>query len=226
MKRLLLALPLMAATPAKTGALPKADREQLRCVATLAIVANDQARGAPGWEGFPDVTSRGTHLANRVVDRVVKERGLSQDRVRAIVIEDIRALQEQAIKAKDPQVMADGLVRQCIALMDQIDPLGPEPGMPRCAALASVAHLDMKAQSGPSNEAIAMATLASVLDSEARKELRAAGQSDTQSDVTMGLERERVEQTRTDDAEAVFRNGEDLRRCMAMVKPQPKEVAH
>jgi hypothetical protein len=98
--------------------------------------------------------------------------------------------------------------------------------MVRCAALAAVANQDLRARDGQSDAATGMAMLAAVLESEARKELRAAGKTEAEGDAALGLERETVAATRPDDSERVTRNGEELRLCMEMVKPPSGESPH
>jgi hypothetical protein len=227
MKRILFALPLLAASPAQAGvpALSKGEREQVHCVAMLAILANDQQRGAPGWEGLPDVTSRGQHFADLVVAQVMKDRAMAQDDVRALVVEQVKALQVDSVEGRISTDEAHRQASACIAVMDKVNPVISEPSMLRCAALSSVARDDLKAEQGPSGPSLGMAMLASVLESEARKELIAQQKTEMEGDVLIGLEREKVAATSPEDVEAVFRNGEELRQCMAMVKPAKSEAS-
>jgi hypothetical protein len=228
MKRTLLPL-LLCTIPGPAAAardFTPAETQELRCVAAFALVAYDQQRGAPGWEGLPDLTVRGAHFSDRVRARLAKASGQADAAIKAAVRQQIGQLQEAAVKAADPQALTHGLVRDCLAMADRIDPPPAEPTMLRCAALAAVAHQDLRAQSGQSDATTAMAMLSAVLDSEARKELRAAGKTGPESDAALGLEREAVATTRPDDSERVTRNGEELRLCMGMVKPPSGDSPH
>jgi hypothetical protein len=227
MTRILFAIPLLFASPALASApnLSKNEREQVHCVAMLAILANDQQRGAPGWEGLPDVSSRGRHFADLVVARVMKDRAMTQDEVRALVVSDVKALQIDSVEGRISPDDAHREASSCITVMDTVNPIIPEPSMMRCAALSAVARDDLKTEQGPSGPALGMAMLASVLDSEARKELIVKEKTEAESDVLMGLEREKVAATAPDDTEAVYRNGEELRQCMTMVKPAKSEAS-
>lgn len=221
----LLLLPVLLAPALASAAPPPLDRKaELRCVATLALVAYDQQRSAPGWDGFPDLTRRGAHFAGVVQRRLSP--ALSEDGYRKAVRAEIEALQAEAVKADDPELLAHGAARECMALADAIDPPPVEPSTARCAALSAIAYQDMKAKVGETNEATAMMVLASVLDSEARKEWRTAGKTEAENDVLMGVEREAVAKTSPDDAEAVYRNGEELKLCMASVRPQLEKKPH
>lgn len=224
MKRILLPL-LISLMPAPAAArdFTAGERHELRCVAAFALVAYDQQRGAPGWDGFPDLTVRGAHFSDVVRARLAKASGQEDDAIKAAVRTQIGQLQEDAVKAEDPQRMTQALVRDCLAQADRIDPPPAEPTMLRCAALASVADQDLRARDGQSDAATAMAMLAAVLESEARKELRAAGKTGPESDTALGLERETVAATRPEDSERVNRNGEELRLCMGLVKPPSGE---
>ncbi len=202
------------------------ETKDLRCVAALALVAFDQERGAPGWEGFPDLTLRGAHFADVVRVQLARASGHNDGEIKSAVRAQIARLQEEAVAAKDPQASAHGLVRDCMVRADRIDPPPAEPSMLRCAALAAIAHQDLRARDGPNDAVTAMAMLAAVLESEARKELRAGGKTGPESDAALGHERESVAQTAPDDRERVTRNGEELRLCMGLVKPPSGDSPH
>jgi hypothetical protein len=226
-RSLLIAALLVTSAPVSAAPprLPQADQRQVHCVAMMAILANDQQRGAPGWEGLPDVSSRGRHFSDLVVARIMKDHGMGQDAVRALVVNDVKALQDLSAKGKISTDAAHREASSCIAVMDAVNPVIPEPSMLRCAALAAVARDDLKAEQGPSGPALGMAMLASVLESEARKEMRAQQKTEAEGDVLFGLERETIAATSPEDGEAVYRNGEALRQCMALVKPTKGEAS-
>lgn len=227
MKWMLLPLSLcLIPAPAAARDFTKDEMQDLRCVAALALVAFDQKRGAPGWEGFPDLTVRGAHFADVVRARLASDSGQDDEAIKSAVHQHIAHLQEEAVKAEDPQTLTQGIVRDCMARAERIDPKPAEPSMLRCAALAAVADQDLRARDGQSDAATGMAMLAAVLESEARKELRAAGKTEAEGDTALGLEREAVAATRPDDSERVTRNGEELRLCMEMVKPPTGESPH
>lgn len=227
MKRLLLPLSLcLIPAPAVARGFTSEETQDLRCVAAFALVAYDQQRGAPGWEGLPDLTVRGAHFTDVVRARLAKASGQGDDAIKSAVQKQIGLLQEEAVAAKDPQAMTQPLVHDCMARADRIDPPPAEPSMVRCAALSAVAYQDLRARDGQSDATTAMAMLAAVLESEARKELRAASKSGPESDAALGLEREAIASTRLDDSERVNRNGEELRLCMGMVKPPSGDSPH
>lgn len=225
MKRL---IPLALLLPAPSAASPSFsadDQADLRCVAALAIAAHEQQRGAPGWTDFPDLSLSAPRLAGLVTGRIGKAHGFRPEAVRAQALSAIKALQDASATATEPEAQAQDLTRTCLARLAPLDPPPAEPGMLRCAALSSIAYQDMLARDGQTNETTAMAVLASVLEGEARKELRASGRSNAESDTALGLERETIAQTQPEDTARVYRNGEELRLCMEMVKPPKGDAA-
>jgi hypothetical protein len=227
MKRLFLPLLIgLVPTPGAARDYTAGERQELRCVAAFALVAYDQQRGAPGWDGLPDLTVRGAHFSDVVRARLAKGRGHDDEAIKAAVRNQISQLQAEAIAAENPQAITHDVVHDCLALADRIDPPPAEPTMLRCAALSAVAYQDLQARDGQSEATTAMAMLAAVLESEARKELRAASKSGPESDAALGLEREAIAATRPDDSARVNRNGEELRLCMGMVKPPSGDSPH
>ncbi len=112
---------LLAPFPLAAKALSADQQGELRCVAALAIVANDQQRGAPGWEGLPDLTDSGARFADIVRRRIATTGGVSDTKITSAVRKQISALQAEAIKSDNPQELTQTIVEPCLAMMAKLD---------------------------------------------------------------------------------------------------------
>jgi hypothetical protein len=160
---------------------------QIRCVATLAIVANDQARGARGWEGFPDVRKTGAHFAGITGVALMKSTSRTREEMKAEFVRAVAALQAQPA---DTDVK--GQARSCITLMARLDPPPPPPEPIRCAAMAALAYDDPATRGTNPTLARNLGNIAAILSNKAREKLRAAGKTEAEGDVAIGLERDKL----------------------------------
>jgi hypothetical protein len=181
-------LPVLAA-PAPLSAV---QQDRVRCVAVLAIMANEQQRGIGGWEDYRPLAARGAKFSERVTEALAKEKVRSRDEVRAEVLAQVAALQAEATASADPSVMLREKAGPCIAMLDVEVPLPTPPTLPQCAAALAMAFEDEKAHEGMSKTARTLAIFAAVLDGRAREELKAAGKTEAESDVIIGLEKEKL----------------------------------
>lgn len=185
---LLLPPPVLAAL-APLGAV---QQDRVRCVAVLAVMANEQRRGVEGWENTPPLAERGAKFSDRVAETLVKEKIRSRKGARAEVIAQVAALQAEADAAADPLAMLREKAGPCIAMLDAEVPPPPPPTLPQCAAALAMAFEDEKAHQGMSKTARTLAIFAAVLDGRAREELKAAGRTEGESDVVIGVEKEKL----------------------------------
>ncbi len=174
----LLALAAAASLPSPAQAV------DLRCVATLAIVANEQKRGA-GWGDVDDVQDDGADFAALVGDDIVAKTGMTREAVRDAMIANVAAIQKSKLLPR-----AD--VLQCIASMHARVPKAPPPALPRCAAIMGLAYDAVKARDGMTKDAQDLATLASVLTYRAREAAIADGKSMAEADAQLGAERDKA----------------------------------
>lgn len=194
MKRLMIiALPLatLAASPPAPPAplsLNLEQVEQVRCVAALAIAANDQVRGAPGWVGFPWLPDRGKRFAGIIGDQLVTDTKMTREAIRDNILAEVAALQARAVASTNPQPEAQSLVRSCIAMMDKIDPPKSPPTIVRCAAMVAIAARD----AAGGDQSRQLANVSAILESQARDELRSQGKTDAEADIVLGLEKESI----------------------------------
>lgn len=213
---LLMASPLTAAPPPVATSLSAAEQTQLRCVALLAIIANDQQRGAPGWQDLPRLENRGRHFAGHVGATIAALPGQSRESVRDAILAEVAAYQHRT--ADRATLIAEG--QACVALMDQLDPPAPPPTMLSCAALATLAARDEDARDSTTAGARNLATLASLFEARAREPLRGEGKSEAESDIILGLERERLAREIAAHPEQADARSDQLEACIDALAEQ------
>ena len=194
MKRLMIiALPLATLAAAPPAASPPLSLnleqvEQVRCVAALAIAANDQVRGAPGWVGFPWLPDRGKRFAGIIGDQLVTETNMTREAIRDNILAEVATLQARAAASTNPQPEAQSLVRSCISMMDKVDPPKSPPTVVQCAAMVAIAARD----AAGGDQSRQLANVSAILESQAREELRGQGKTDAEADIVLGLEKETI----------------------------------
>ncbi len=206
-----LALPAFAAAPPPLTADQK---ERVRCVAALAIVANEQERGVGDWDRLPPLKSRGSHFAGVVGESLTGEGGRTREAVRDAILASVAEFQKSGVNELPPEI-----VTSCIALMDRIDPPPPPPNLTECAAMVSLAANSVREQDGFTDNAKLLFTFATVLDSRARAKLRSEGKTEAENDMIIGLKKEeflKAAKARGKNADPV---GPDMAGCLELAKP-------
>ncbi|MEY2925559.1 MAG: hypothetical protein RL367_36 [Pseudomonadota bacterium] len=187
--------------------------ERVRCVAVLAIIANDQQRGATIWPGFPPLARRGAHFAKLVGEGVMAQTGRSKEQVRDAILAEVKTLQKTP---GNGAVTANG--QSCVALMNQVAPPPPPPDRAWCAALASDTYDSVSRAEGHSPRAQNLGNIAALLDAAARDDLRAKGKSGNQADQVISEARARMAR----DATALKLAGKsrvlDLEPCLELLQ--------
>lgn len=226
MKKLIilaLILPTLAAAP--LAPMTPVQQERIGCVAAMAVVAHDQQRGAPGWEGIPWLKDRGARFAGLTGEAIMKETGRTQGEVREAILGAVAAFQKATPEKANLQLIAREKVQECIALMDKLDPPPPLPGMTRCAAITALAFEDERARGGNSSGAKQLGLIAAALSSYAHDELRAQGKTQAEGDIAIGLEKEattkaaRARQAKGEESDADTR---DFEYCASLAVPKEK----
>jgi hypothetical protein len=191
MLRWLLPALLLAPLPAQAAPKPLNPDQvgRLRCVAALAIIANDQQRGTGDWAGYPALTARGIKFSNAIAEALMKETGKSRDELKVEVLAQIAVLQKDAADAEAAvRVVAD----PCMVMLDRVAPPPKPPTLPQCAAALGLAFEDTKASQGMTSATKTLAVFAAALEGRARDEMKAAGRTEAESDIVIGLEKERL----------------------------------
>ncbi|WP_293884077.1 hypothetical protein [Sphingomonas sp.] len=176
---ILLALAAAAVSPAQST--------DIRCVAGLAIVANEQKRGS-GWGDYPDVGDDGADFAGVVGGDVMKTTGKTREQVRDLILAAVADLQ----KAK---TLDRAEIDKCAIRMHARIPTPPVPTMPRCAAIMALAYEAVKTRDGLTKDAKDLATLAAVLTYRAKEEAISVGRSEAEADALLGAERAKAAKT-------------------------------
>lgn len=76
------------------AAITPAQSTAIRCVAGLAIVADQQKHGE-GWKDYPDLNKDGPDFATLVGEDVVKTTGLTQEEVRDLIFAEVENFKKQ-----------------------------------------------------------------------------------------------------------------------------------
>jgi len=186
----LLILALSQPAPVPPAPLDESQKRDLTCVAVLAIVASEQEQGVESALAYPLLSERGATYAGLVGERIMAETGRSREQVREEILAAVAAQQALAKDATDP----DGLVRNematCLPLLDTAVPPKPQPDLTQCAGMLQLAYEEVHKREGLSKTAQDLKTLAAVLDSRARDQLRAEGLSGQESDIVLTQSRE------------------------------------
>lgn len=192
---------------------------QARCVAVLAIVANEQQRGADEPSGHPALVFRGAKFSDLVTRALMKETGRPRDQARAEILAQVSALQAESALASDPAAFLGEIVGPCIAMLDRLVPPPEKPTLPQCAAALTLAFEDEKAHQGMSASARTLAVFSSVLDGRAREELKATGKTEAESDIVIGLEREKLLMEFKRHRKKGAQDKIDFQSCFEMARP-------
>lgn len=190
---------------------------RLRCVAGLAIIANEHSRGVGGWEDIQNLASKGAKFAAFVGEALVKSTGRSRETVRLDMIAAVAALQQEGkgegATSDQPETLLRDLVQPCVAMMEAAL---PPPSLTKCAAMLSVAYDEVYKREGLSKTAKDLATFAAVVDSRAREDLRVSGKSDVQGDVEIGMAKSAL---KAEAKRKSLDNGLDFEACFEYARP-------
>jgi hypothetical protein len=209
MKRCILVSLILASQPslAAPKALSPDQRDRVRCVAALAIVAHDQGRGVAIWGDVPPLQKRGAHFAGTVGQSLMDRNALSKEAVRTLFIDGVAHFQKSKLTTET--------VSHCFTRMNEID----APALTDCAAMLSLAYDDKRLREGLSADSKSLATYAAVLDGRARDELHKAGRTDAEADIIIGKARERYAASLADQVAKGEEPDLPLDACFELARP-------
>lgn len=233
MKSLLLLLSLQTAAdpaapaapapaPVSAPALTPAQREDLTCAAAFAIIASEQARGVTSALAYPTLVVRGRSYFVATAERIVAETATDDEAVGLALTGIVEELQAQAAQSNDPAGVVDAIMTPCLAKLDAAVPLPPPPSMLQCAIYLQLAFDEVAGREGDSATARDLKTLATVLESRARDEMRDEGLSGNEADRRFIETREAIdarEKARAPDDDAT---DVDFEHCFTLAKPAEK----
>ncbi len=210
------------AVTASAPALSQTQRDDLTCAAAFAIIASEQARGVTSALAYPTLVSRGRVYFVTTAERIVTETGSSDEGVAVALNGIVETLQAEAAQSNDPAGVVDAVMEPCLKKLDAAVPLPPPPSMLQCAVYVQLAHDEVNGREGDSNTARDLKTLASVLESRARDEMRDEGLSGNEADARFIKARESAIA-----AEAVRETDEtatdiDFEHCFNLARPAEK----
>lgn len=229
MKSLLpLLLSLQTATAPAAGTLVApvltADqRADLTCAAAFAIIASEQERGVTSALEYPTLALRGRAFFVTTAERIVTETASSDEAVGLALKQIVEQMQAEATQSNDPASVVDAIMGPCLEKLDAAVPLPPPPSMLQCAIYLQLAYEEVSGREGDSPTARDLKTLATVLQSRARDEMRDAGLSGNEADQRFIESRETIiarEKARdvNDDATDI-----DFEHCFDLARPAEKQ---
>ncbi|MGB5077784.1 MAG: hypothetical protein WBO17_09920 [Sphingorhabdus sp.] len=101
-------------------------QRDIACVASLAIIADEQRRGVPGPENIPDVRETGKRWAAIVGERVMQETGQPRELVAFAMTEAAKSEQLRSADISNSPAINNARVTECLLLM-QTDLLASDP---------------------------------------------------------------------------------------------------
>lgn len=212
-----------APTPTITApVLTAPQREDLRCAAAFAIIASEQERGVTSALAYPTLVNRGRTFFVTTAERVVTETASSDEAVGLALKGIVEELQKEAAGSNDPAGVVDAIMGPCIEKLDATVPLAPPPSMLQCAIYVMLAYEEVKGREGETATARDLKTLATVLESRARDQMRDEGLSGNEADQRLIETREGIVATESarnpdDDSTDI-----DFEHCFELAKPSEK----
>ena len=185
---LMLALSQPAASPPVP--LDATQQRDLSCVAVLAIIASEQERAVESALDYPLLSERGATYAALVGQRIMDDTGRTKEQVRDDILAAVADQQAMAQNAADPDALVRSEMATCLPLLDAAVPPKPKPDLTQCAGMLQLAYEEVHSREGLSKTAQDLKTLAAVLDSRARDQMRAKGLSGQESDILLTQSRE------------------------------------
>ena len=159
-------------------------------------------------------------MKNSVVTAaLIRETRRSPADIKAEMLAQVAALQAESVEAVDPAALVRGIADPCIVMLDQLMPPLAPPTLPQCAAALSLAYADLKGTERQSDAGKNLAVFSAVLDDRARTEMKADGKTEAESDIVIGLEKEKL----MAEYKAHHRSGQqdkiDYQACFDMARP-------
>tara|TARA_R110000868_G_scaffold99084_4_gene272863 strand:- start:3623 stop:4312 length:690 start_codon:yes stop_codon:yes gene_type:complete len=218
---LMLALSQPAATPPVP--LDATQQRDLSCVAVLAIIASEQERAVESALDYPLLSERGATYAALVGQRIMDVTGRTKEQVRDDILAAVADQQTMAQDAADPDALVRSEMATCLPLLDAAVPPKPKPDLTQCAGMLQLAYEEVHSREGLSKTAQDLKTLAAVLDSRARDQMRAEGLSGQESDILLTQSREAM-LTDSKQKESLGQSSDlDFDHCFLLAAPEEKQ---
>lgn len=218
-------LMLAVSQPAASPPVPldQMQRRDLSCVAVLAIIASEQERGIESALDYPLLSERGATYAGLVGERIMDETGRSKEQVREDILAAVKDQQAMAVAAADPEELLRSEMATCLPLLDAAVPPKPKPDLTQCAGMLQLAYEEVHNREGLSKTAQDLKTLAAVLDSRARDQMRAEGLSGQESDILLTQSREAMLAEAKQKESQGQGSDLDFDHCFKLAAPEQKQ---
>src|SRR5690606_13333110 len=105
------------AVPAAAQDLPKLTIEQqtlVRCSATFALVAGEQAKGDPVALRYPALGERGSEYFVRTAAKLIDELGISRETAMQLLSREASRVQAERKAAANPAEITDRVMQTCL----------------------------------------------------------------------------------------------------------------
>lgn len=185
-------LSAQASPPVTALPLTQTHKRDLDCVAALAVVASEQEKANETAMEYPLVIERGRIYAGIVGQRVLDETGQSKEQVRQAILDAVTDQQALTSDVADPDMIIEAKMAACLPRLDTEVPLKKQPSLNQCAAMLQLAYEEVYSREKLSKTAQDLKTLAFVLDSRARENMKNKGYSGNESDAVLASIRENL----------------------------------
>lgn len=105
------------AVPATAQDLPALTIEQqtlVRCSATFAIVAGEQAKGDPAALRYPALDKRGSEYFVRTAATLIDDLGITRETAMQLLNREAGRVQAERVAAADPAELTDRVMQNCL----------------------------------------------------------------------------------------------------------------
>lgn len=199
--------------------LSEVHKQSLSCVAAFAIVASEQERAVESALSYPLLAERGRIYAGQIGEKVMAETGQSREQVRDAILTAVADQQAKAKEIAEPAEIIAAEMAKCLPLLEAELPPKSTPTLNQCAVLMQMVYEEVYQQEKLSKMAQDLKTLAFVLDSRARDQMRDEGKSGNESDIILTLIREELE---ADQAQQTGQRELDVDHCFTLAAPDKK----
>ena len=215
-------VPAPAATPADYSRLTEDHKAALRCAAAFAVVATEQQRGEKDALGYPPLAFRGREYFVRVAAQVIDQARLSRDAVRALLVQDVAEMQQQAGAIADPAGEIKLVIRPCLDRLEKLVAPLKTPDLLECSAILTIAAAEVHAREGMTATAADLTTLATVLTTRAREAQIAKGKSGNEADAAVEIAHDQMVAATTPGTPGGGADQYDIAHCYDLSKPAAK----
>lgn len=118
-----MAIATLSALLLAAGASPQGitgDDAQLRCAATFAIVASEQARGVPSALAYPAMDPLGREFFVRVMAARMDNAGLDRAGVQVLAQDAVEQVQGATAAAPDPAAFVRAEMDRCLPMLENL----------------------------------------------------------------------------------------------------------